>query len=454
MTTTPIKLSCLSIFALLTLGMSTMTSGQWIHSTASLTHESQLGEAVTVGDYAVFAGGRTAHNGPVSDIVDFYNVATDTWSSSTMSIGRWGFGMASLDGKVYVGGGAPAGGCATYGDVDVWDSSLVAWDWSSPSFPSLGLSRTLLAATTAGSKVLFAGGITGCSSGYTTHVDIYDTVSGVSSTASLSIGRNGIASVSVGDMAFFAGGHLGGGATTDRVDIYDASTGVWSTASLSQARQSLAATTAHGKVFFGGGWRGSAAGPTDRVDIYDVATGTWSTSSLSVPRYVLAAASIGQYVLFGGGFPTSSVVDVYDVVNDSWSTLSLSEARWSLTATSVGDKVLFAGGYSTTQSSTVDIFTLVLDTDGDGINDDEDECPNSIGVGGTVIIGDCDSKVDNVVFENGCTMSDLIQAVADESSNHGQFVRGVSHLTNQWKKDGILTGKEKAAIVSCAASSG
>jgi len=51
-------------------------------------------------------------------------------------------------------------------------------------------------------------------------------------------------------------------------------------------------------------------------------------------------------------------------------------------------------------------------------------------------------------------MSDLITECADGSENHGQFVTCVSHLTNSWKNDGFISGKEKGAIQSCAANSG
>jgi len=53
---------------------------------------------------------------------------------------------------------------------------------------------------------------------------------------------------------------------------------------------------------------------------------------------------------------------------------------------------------------------------------------------------------------NGCnTISGQIEACADAASNHGQFVKCVSHLTNELMKAGYITGEEKGSIVSCAA---
>lgn len=92
----------------------------------------------------------------------------------------------------------------------------------------------------------------------------------------------------------------------------------------------------------------------------------------------------------------------------------------------------------------------VVDTDGDGIPDDDDACPDS-DLSPTVVIDGCDSGVDNTLGADGCTISDLVGECADGVSNHGQFVRCVSQLTNDLKKAGVITGGDKGAIMSCAA---
>ena len=91
----------------------------------------------------------------------------------------------------------------------------------------------------------------------------------------------------------------------------------------------------------------------------------------------------------------------------------------------------------------------VIDTDGDGIADDDDACPNS-DLSATVVIDGCDSGVDNTLGTDGCTLSDLFGMCVEGSKNHGQFVSCVAHLTNDLKKAGIITGAEKGAITSCA----
>ncbi len=90
------------------------------------------------------------------------------------------------------------------------------------------------------------------------------------------------------------------------------------------------------------------------------------------------------------------------------------------------------------------------DDDNDGVPDDDDECPNS-DLSATVVIDGCDSGVANVLFDSGCTISDLIGDCADGAANHGQFVSCVAHLTNALKDDGVISGRDKGRIQRCVA---
>ena len=69
----------------------------------------------------------------------------------------------------------------------------------------------------------------------------------------------------------------------------------------------------------------------------------------------------------------------------------------------------------------------------------------------TVVIDGCDSEVTNILLPKGYSLSDEIAMCAASAGNHGQFVSCVSHMTNDLRNDGIITGKEKGAILSCAA---
>ena len=91
------------------------------------------------------------------------------------------------------------------------------------------------------------------------------------------------------------------------------------------------------------------------------------------------------------------------------------------------------------------------DFDGDGVDDGDDLFPISNSEA-TVVINGCDSSVENTFVSNGANFNDLIGAVI--SKNRGDFVKKVNRLAKQWKKQGLISGKEKGKIASCAKKSG
>jgi hypothetical protein len=71
----------------------------------------------------------------------------------------------------------------------------------------------------------------------------------------------------------------------------------------------------------------------------------------------------------------------------------------------------------------------------------------------TVVIGTTPSGVPNRVNDLGCTIDDLI---ADEQPwpSKGRFQRHVTHVATDLRADGLISGRERGAIVSAAARSG
>lgn len=68
-----------------------------------------------------------------------------------------------------------------------------------------------------------------------------------------------------------------------------------------------------------------------------------------------------------------------------------------------------------------------------------------------VIIDGCDSGVPNAEAPGGLTISELVADCAEEANNHGQFVSCIARVTNDLKKNGIITGPQKSALQTCAA---
>ena len=104
-------------------------------------------------------------------------------------------------------------------------------------------------------------------------------------------------------------------------------------------------------------------------------------------------------------------------------------------------------GYTTAAAEVI----VIQDSDYDGIPDEEEEGCAESNFEYSVLIDDCDTAVENHLFDNGCTMSDLIAQCAEDAKNHGRFVFCVTRLTLEWKKDNLLSFRNMGSIIRCAA---
>ena len=93
-----------------------------------------------------------------------------------------------------------------------------------------------------------------------------------------------------------------------------------------------------------------------------------------------------------------------------------------------------------------------LDSDGDGILDSCDACQDS-DMSNTIVIGSCNSGVSNDLFDDGCTMVDMLKDCGQKARNHSSFVRCIATLSSFWKRQGLISGKDVGRIVNCAGSS-
>jgi hypothetical protein len=91
------------------------------------------------------------------------------------------------------------------------------------------------------------------------------------------------------------------------------------------------------------------------------------------------------------------------------------------------------------------------DADLDMVPDDSaDQCLGS-DLRATVIIGGSNTGVPNLLFTNGCTITDLVNQCGVGAKNHGAYVSCVAHLTNNLSSAGFISGNQKGAIQSAAA---
>lgn len=89
---------------------------------------------------------------------------------------------------------------------------------------------------------------------------------------------------------------------------------------------------------------------------------------------------------------------------------------------------------------------------GDDPGDDPgggDACPDS-DTRPTVVIDGCDSGVDNLPLDDGCTISDRVLDCAEAAGNHGEFVRCIGELQDALLNAGAISRRDRGAIQRCA----
>lgn len=100
--------------------------------------------------------------------------------------------------------------------------------------------------------------------------------------------------------------------------------------------------------------------------------------------------------------------------------------------------------------------TAVVDTDGDGVPDSSDDCPES-DVQDYIMIEGCNTMVVNDFDPNksGCTYNDVVLEIADECTDdiggfdHERFVSATMDYATALKRQMLITRREKTRIVAC-----
>ena len=320
--------------------------------------------AVTVGSRVALLGSYTDTTGARPAAFDLYDSDTGAWSTVPLPRAREHPLMVAVGTRVlFVTGTGPE----QWTLVDAYDTATGQW--------TTGYRAEACTPRVAvvGTRALLACGRS--ATGLTDVVDVYDSQTGAWSVGKLSQARTEMTIATAGSLVLFAGGVLSGppdvatSTYSDRIDVYDSVSGQWTTGQLSQPSLRPAVASVGTRVLFASGFIGTdpavpplSRGPgldspllarySDAVDVYDSATGRWSRGALAQGRGHLAVATVGDRVLFAGGSNSRggrnsderfALVDVYDATDERWSTASLSYPHVPMTTAVVADKVLFIG---------------------------------------------------------------------------------------------------------------
>ena len=275
-----------------------LSTGRGLMVGASVSHAGS--------NFALFAGGRHAKANR-SAVVDIFNDQNGSWTQAHLSQARAMISAVTHNGLVYFAGGelyenSSAPSIHECSDVvDVWNVSSNTWSTLTLSQP-----RKKLGAAATGNLVLFAGGfLSGVGSVAT--VDIWDTMANSWGLAQLSTPRFRHQAVSLGPLALFISGQ-GCDWTCATADVYDSRTATWTITNMSQGRYEFSAVVVGESVVVAGGKQPRPRGINPNlVEVFELSTGRFRSSAtvLASPRYFLAGA-INQPLktaLFGGGNP-------------------------------------------------------------------------------------------------------------------------------------------------------
>ena len=109
----------------------------------------------------------------------------------------------------------------------------------------------------------------------------------------------------------------------------------------------------------------------------------------------------------------------------------------------------------------INVIPLVVDSDDDGVPDDQDDCDFSL-TSETIFIEGCDSGVPNLIGgqptdATGCTLADHIREAADEAAatatNHGKFVSAMSRSLKALAATGAFSQDDLDELMHCVGSS-
>jgi len=176
-------------------------------------------------------------------------------------------------------------------------------------------------------------------------------------------------------------------------------------------------------------------------------------------RIAVASGFLPATVSFCGGSATLTLTDGDEVVVTCGSvevevitgpvdiSFVADDGTTATTSLDAGNRLMFDPETLTITAPSTNIDDALILVDGEEFSIEPGESVKLY-----IVIDGCDTGVPNQLYE-GDLISDLIDYCAANAKNHGKFVSCVAKLTNQLKKAGLITGKEKGAIQRCAAQS-
>lgn len=285
--------------------------GSWEPGVAAPSRRAEHAAAAI--DGVIYVPGGLDPSGNTLDTFEAFDTATETWSTlPPLPEPRDHFGLAELDGKLYLSGGSIFFSAAVREGLWVYDPAAASWTALAP-MPG---PRSQHGMAVADGKLYVVGGV---GRGATERaVWAYDPASGEWQTnlPDLPTEREHLSVVESGGKVYAIGGRKG--SNLGAVEAYDPATNSWETlAPMPTARGGMAAGVVDGLIHTAGGEDLQAISTYPQHEVFDPASVTWAAApDLPTKRHGLASAVVdGRWYVIGGGraamLSTSDIVEVF-----------------------------------------------------------------------------------------------------------------------------------------------
>lgn len=260
----------------------------------------------SLGDAILFAGGLD-HTGTALNTVDVYykNFMHDEGTLNLPSTAALLTGVSFGDYAIFAGG--------YYSNTRIANAVAFSANWTRTILSDLNAAGDVVGGARNSNYAVFAGG---WASTYTSAVTAYDSTLTKATPSSLSVARNWMASGTVGDYALFVGGEVGANSASNVAEAYDKNLNKLSAANYTWGVRKASAASLGSYLFVAGGM--GNANYYNIARYYDSNLVLHETGPLSRLSINGVAASAGEYAYYYGGYQGNSYwweLDVYHLPN-------------------------------------------------------------------------------------------------------------------------------------------
>ncbi|MBA3052568.1 MAG: T9SS type A sorting domain-containing protein, partial [Candidatus Omnitrophica bacterium] len=282
---------------------------------------------------------------------------------ASMPTYRWGFGIGVVDGKIYSIGGYGGWGGEALNVVEEYNIKTNTWVKKAP----MPTKRGALTVSVVNGKIYAIGGKKDINYNVCNVVEEYDPIKNkwITKTPIPAMCESMTSAVVNGKIYVIGGSLIEGHYYNDQTGItmveeYNPVTDRWLQKSpMPSGREWAGSAVVNGKIYIIGGYDRGKIPP--ELNIYDPVSDAWSIGSdMPNPRWALACVSVNGkiYAIGGRGHKSHahSTVDEYDPIKDIWiSKSTLSKRRSYLCAAVVNDKIYAIGGMLANITEVADI---------------------------------------------------------------------------------------------------